>query len=142
MKHAFLAACAAMALGGCFHGEEATAENRAIAYCEELVQFFVSSPSTYQRADAHVLETKGSLRPVGPRHPGALDVSLSFDAANAFGTPVRNRAKCRFALSPYGSLDLTAMAVEDKAAAESAMENFKMIVSLKELDHRHKQERR
>lgn len=130
MKHIM---AAGMAGAECFHEAERTAESRAIEYCEELALLFVRSPSTYQRADAYVLDTKGSRRPSGPAHPGALDVSLSFDAANAFGTPVRNRAKCNFALNHLGGLDLTGLAVEDETVPASELHSFKTMVSLKEI---------
>jgi len=60
----------------------------AIKACEVFVKERLRSPSTYQRIEA------SSFIEVGGEHGWA---SIQYDAANAYGTPIRNQQTCRFA---------------------------------------------
>jgi hypothetical protein len=73
-----------------------SASNDAIEVCEEQVLQALRSPSTYKRVSAEA----------SPPLPGqsAWVVSISYDADNAFGTPVRGGYLCAFKASDDGKL--------------------------------------
>lgn len=65
-------------------------EDPAIRQCEDYAVAKLRSPSTYKRAEAYGFVTDD--------HVPKYLVFLSFDAANAFGTPVRETQYCTYPL--------------------------------------------
>ncbi|WP_422057705.1 hypothetical protein [Sphingomonas sp.] len=79
------------ALGGC---ASASPEDDAIAICEARLLEKLRSPATYVRVKATV----------GQTDPGYKVAFITYDAANAFGTPVRGLDSCVFKLDATGEL--------------------------------------
>lgn len=70
-----IGALGVLALAGCSGGD------LTVDACAEITKGFIKSPSTFQLAKT---TRNGS------------EVMLEFDAANSFGTPVRNWSVCKF----------------------------------------------
>ena len=68
-----------------------TPERRAIEQCESHIKGKLRSPSTYKR-----IEASGIGVPF--QKPEKYSVSVEYDAANVYGTPIRDRQLCVFAL--------------------------------------------
>lgn len=66
--------------------------DRALSVCEDVITKDLRSPSTYKRVDT-VIE---------PHEIGTdvRSVHITYDAANAFGTPVRGTGGCAFEVAP------------------------------------------
>lgn len=64
--------------------------------CEHAVMALLKSPATYKRADIVQQETR---------------IFLNYDAANAFGTPMRGLAICDFKMDATGRPDLVALQI-------------------------------
>lgn len=85
-----VALCLAPMLTGC--EAFASGEEQAARACESFVTDQLRSPSTYNRVNvAHA-----------PHHAGKSFryVSISYDADNAFGTPIRGAQVCAFKVDP------------------------------------------
>ena len=62
-----------------------------IAACRSYIQAGLRAPSTYSEQSNSTAETSdGSIR----------TVSIVYDAANAFGTPIRGAEQCKFSANP------------------------------------------
>jgi hypothetical protein len=79
MRSAILMFVAAATIGSCAPSKASLAQEM----CEAALKSFLRSPSTYEAAD--VVGGSGSPR-----------MFIRYDAANAFGTPVRGSASCVF----------------------------------------------
>ncbi|WP_037462616.1 hypothetical protein [Sphingobium herbicidovorans] len=66
-------------------------ENEAVKACEDFILTKLRSPSTYKR-----IEASGSLVPFDK--PETFTAVVEYDAANAYGTPIRDRQVCVFGL--------------------------------------------
>jgi hypothetical protein len=119
---------ALIGLAGC-----SSMEPTGVRECEESIKGKLRSPSTYKRI-------KFDVTPIDPANPSNIEkptevwVTVEYDAANAYGTPMRSTHMCKF---PYkngvadtgndidfdqqeaGDLELAADNLE--AAADAAM---------------------
>src|SRR5688500_18848846 len=74
--------------------------------CEELIENGLRSPATYQLARLETFDepiTKQQLTSIGGRSYGDAALTLrkvfiEYDAANAYGTPIRGAEMCAFVL--------------------------------------------
>lgn len=57
--------------------------NEAVTACENVIKRDLRSPSTYERVSADHYRLQNSIT-----------VSIEYDAANAYGTPVRETTSC------------------------------------------------
>lgn len=73
--HAALLILAPLALTAC------SSDSIPVQACETAIKAVLRSPSTYRRVEANDYKTS---------------VYIQFDAANAFGTPIRSLARCEF----------------------------------------------
>lgn len=80
----------ALALAGC--GAFDDGSSRAIRVCEKIVTDQLRSPSTYGRIS---VMTEDAVQGRGVR-----SIFITYDAANAFGTPVRGAQQCAFEVDP------------------------------------------
>lgn len=77
-------------LAGC-----SSLESAEVQQCERFITAKLRSPSTYKRIDKQVTH-------INPNNPSDLNnltevwVSIEYDAANAYGTPIRDRYTCKF----------------------------------------------
>lgn len=82
-----------------------------MAECEKFATNLLRSPSTYKRVKIET-EDKAKVNPaeffeltkqrpstVPPAQPGYRWVKITYDAANAYGTPVREKYECAFELN-------------------------------------------
>lgn len=76
-----------VALSGCDKPE--------IKQCEEYIIAKLRSPSTYKRVEASGLRSPGEK-------PERYMVQIKYDAANAYGTPIREVQFCAFNLKGLG----------------------------------------
>jgi hypothetical protein len=74
------------------------AQNEAITVCEGEILKSLRSPSTYKQIQASVSPPEFE--------PKVWVVSISYDAANAFGTPVRGGYLCAFKAEAEGNLPI------------------------------------
>jgi hypothetical protein len=81
-----LALATALTLSAC-----GRVEPSEIAECEKYIQNKLRSPSTYKRIAA-------DSTPMKDRKPQEQWVSIEYDAANAYGTPIRDTQICKY---PY-----------------------------------------
>ena len=70
----------------------------AIQACEKFIEGSLKSPSTYKRVSANV--DQSAVMYAGK---STKSVSVSYDAANAFGTPIRAAEICRFEVDQNGA---------------------------------------
>lgn len=61
--------------------------------CEDELLMELRSPSTYKRVEANSYPDR-----YAPETPTLFNVFIRFDAANAFGTPIRSVHQCTFAV--------------------------------------------
>lgn len=90
-KLAFLG-LVAMCLAGCDALE--SNDESAVKVCEAFIQDRLKAPATYSRVELTV-EMKQAGQPT-------RDVFISYDAANAYGTPIRSIERCTFDTLPNG----------------------------------------
>jgi len=100
-------AIAGVALGSC-----STAESAAVDVCESALMTEIRSPSTYSRVNTYTPEPANGFR----------EVAITYDAANAFGTPVRGSKVCVFrdnkdGLPSRSELEIDALTAQTEAAA-------------------------
>ena len=57
-----------------------------VAACEDLIKATLLSPASYQRVSVE--------RPLAA--PGLVEVEITYDAKNAFGTPLREEWRCTY----------------------------------------------
>lgn len=81
----------ALALSGCGRAD--------VAACEEFVKSGLRSPSSYKRIAA--LHEDMTLKDPDRK---VRVITLEFDADNAIGGNIRDRAYCEFQYDPYGNL--------------------------------------
>ncbi|MBX9729692.1 MAG: hypothetical protein K2X59_00040 [Sphingomonas sp.] len=89
-----------------------------VAACRSFVSGGLRSPSTYSEIEARSERGKD-----GDGNPMAT-VTISYDAANAYGTPVRGAQICYFAISKDGKFSpepsvATALASADRALGQN-----------------------
>lgn len=78
-----------------------------IADCEDGVKSALRSPSTYKRIKADSMRMT-NLDPV------QIWVSLEYDAANVYGTPIRDTKTCKYKLNGSGGADLSSADAAEK----------------------------
>lgn len=83
---------------------------KAVEACEQFIKAKLLSPSTYKRIDV----VEGALPVAGGEGPNAM-ISIEYDAANAFGTPLRDRENCLFSETENGP---DTQGLEDPIAAK------------------------
>lgn len=97
-----LAIAALVALGGGWALYDSQIRDPAnVRYCEFALLETLKAPATYKRVSA---ATAGAGR----------DVTLRFDAANSYGTPLRGSATCAFA-GGDGAPAMTGLTVDGRA---------------------------
>lgn len=70
-------------------------EPAGVRECEDYVIAKLRSPSTYKRISRQVTH----INPANPsdiKNPTEVWVTIEYDAANAYGTPIRDRQTCQF----------------------------------------------
>lgn len=75
-----------------------------ISRCDDHIKSTLRSPSTYKR-----ISVSTGLSPISS--PKEAWVNTTYDAANAYGTPIRETASCYFKLKA-GRVDLESIADE------------------------------
>lgn len=69
-----------VALGGC-------AERRALHACDGAIQSQLKAPSTYHRISNGSIDAADN---------GPIRIKITYDADNAFGTPIRGQGYCEY----------------------------------------------
>lgn len=110
----------AFALAGCdavTSGEEIAAQA-----CEGFIAGNLRSPSTYKR-----IEAVG-----GPHDPGEAFrfVSITYDADNAFGTPIRGAQVCAFKVDPKTGKFPSRVMLESSVSMAKAENTLREVQSL------------
>lgn len=77
VRSSALALCA-LALPGC---------SEALDACEDVIKAELRSPATYERVESNVYRFE-------QEEPPYISVTVRYDAANAYGTPIRSLAVC------------------------------------------------
>ncbi len=80
-----------------------------VAACEELIKATLLSPGSYERVSVE--------RPYAA--PGMVEIEITYDAKNAFGTPLRQEWRCTYQRA--GARADTSFAVNSGPTAEQRM---------------------
>ncbi|MFA7595899.1 MAG: hypothetical protein WCY92_06045 [Novosphingobium sp.] len=93
MKRGFLSILSLVVVAGCN-----SAQNAAVGACEAFIKERLRSPSTYKQigVDYSGVSFKSEGRDVRM-------VTVEYDAANAFGTPIRGNQQCVFEVDKSGN---------------------------------------
>lgn len=90
-------------------------EAPAITDCEDRIKRDLRSPSTYKRIKADTTDMRDERQ---------IWVSVEYDAANAYGTPIRDSRICKYP-SRNGSADVLNY-VDDEADIEAVADNMEV----------------
>ncbi|MEA3033983.1 MAG: hypothetical protein QOH86_1999 [Sphingomonadales bacterium] len=131
---------AALVLAGCGGGEP------EIAACEQFTKSGLRSPATYRRAEVKTVDEKVTPeellsrrgdRPDDPARQlfldaykgdnlGVRNVIISYDADNAYGTPIRGQQICMFQLR-NGQLTDDEKALQSRVKSAEADRDFRAL---------------
>ena len=104
-------------------------EERAIQACEKYIQGQLRSPSTYKRVGG--IQIPPQIERYGD---GIRTVIVTYDASNAFGTPVRGSAECAFAVGQDGQFP-SAISLESAVSLSEAESATRRIQGKEDPNH-------
>jgi hypothetical protein len=114
-----------------------TASKRAFSHCEYLLLAVLPTAPTYERVQTTAYGYRKGTLTLKDSEADTFTVRIRYDAANVFGTPTRQNAKCTFGLREEDNLlTIRSMEIAGRPLDKASVAAADVSVLAREFEHR------